>query len=347
MKGSPGFGAPKRQRFAMQFGYDVRPSFWQEVKSNSHLVIAAIGTAALLGVAGTALWLAMPAGDQEAFAQAEQPAAVAEIPAKVEPAKAQVTDQSAPAATGPAAPVVATAKANAVTLQAAEAQDDIAALPANDPRWSGSTHKQSRAPAEGAAQANKEAATASTAPPPLPTPEQAASVAAYQPAQETNQDSAAVKVEEMRDAKAVPAEEPPTHPKPDKAETAAIPAVKPAEPAPEQAATANGRILRDVTLRSGPKKGAAPIGTIPAKSAVQVISCKSWCQVVYKGKRGWIYKSFLDSKARRASGATDPVRTKSVDVKPPAAAAKPAKVEEKPVAVDPLEVKRQGNGGHS
>ena len=79
MKGPLGFGAPKHQRYSMQFGYDARPSFWQEVKSNSHLVIAAVGTAALLGVAGTALWLAMPAGDRQAFAQTEQPAPVAYI----------------------------------------------------------------------------------------------------------------------------------------------------------------------------------------------------------------------------------------------------------------------------
>jgi hypothetical protein len=171
---------------------------------------------------------------------------------------------------------VTTAKADAVTLPAAEAQDDIAALQANDPRWSGSTHKQARTQAMAASKARKEAAPAAApAPPPIPTPEQAASVAAYQSA---------------------PADEDPTpQAKPDKAETAAIhPAapVKPAAAAAEDAAD-NGRILRAVTMRSGPKKGAAPIGTIPAKAGVQVISCKSWCEIVYKGKHGFIYKSFL------------------------------------------------------
>ena len=62
------FGAPERRRFAMQFGYDMRPSFWQGVRTNSHLVIAAVGTAALLGVAGIALWLAFPANDRQASA---------------------------------------------------------------------------------------------------------------------------------------------------------------------------------------------------------------------------------------------------------------------------------------
>ena len=63
------FGAPERRRFAMQFGYDMRPSFWQGVRSNSHLVIAAVGTAALLGVAGIALWLALPANERQAVAE--------------------------------------------------------------------------------------------------------------------------------------------------------------------------------------------------------------------------------------------------------------------------------------
>lgn len=272
MKGPSGFGAPKQQRIAMPFSYDARPSFWQKVRSNSHLVIAAVGTVALLGVAGTALWLAMPSGERQAFAQVERPAADAEVTAEAEPATALATAKPSPAAIEPAA---AAAGADAVSLPTAEAQDDIAALSANDPRWSGSTHKQARTQAEATAQAQKEAAPAATpAPPPLPTPEQAASVAAYQPP---------------------PADEEPAPPqvKPDKAETAAIHAAEPARPAASGNATENGHILRAVTMRSGPKKGAAAVGTIPARAGVQVISCKSWCEVVYKGKHGFIYKGFL------------------------------------------------------
>lgn len=64
-----------------------------------------------------------------------------------------------------------------------------------------------------------------------------------------------------------------------------------------QAAAPKGnaaRILRDVTMRASGSKNAAPVGTIPARATVELISCKSWCQVVYKGKRGWIYKGFVD-----------------------------------------------------
>lgn len=62
-----------------------------------------------------------------------------------------------------------------------------------------------------------------------------------------------------------------------------------------RAAAPNGtaRILRDVTMRASGSKNATPVGTIPAKATVELITCKSWCQVVYKGKRGWIYKGFV------------------------------------------------------
>ncbi|TIN12868.1 MAG: SH3 domain-containing protein, partial [Mesorhizobium sp.] len=45
------------------------------------------------------------------------------------------------------------------------------------------------------------------------------------------------------------------------------------------AAAGTGRILRAVTMRSGPKKNAAAIATVPAKTSVQVMSCKKWCQI--------------------------------------------------------------------
>ncbi|HEY4192389.1 MAG TPA: SH3 domain-containing protein, partial [Mesorhizobium sp.] len=92
----------------------------------------------------------------------------------------------------------------------------------------------------------------------------------------------------------------------------AIPAVKPApsvddavddtaedkaDSAPagpsSDAKAAQGHIVHGVTMRAAPKKGAAAMTTIPAKTAVQVLNCAQWCQVVYNGKRGWVYKSFV------------------------------------------------------
>ena len=83
---------------------------------------------------------------------------------------------------------------------------------------------------------------------------------------------------------------------PDGAQTAAIPTPKPQVPQKVSAAS-TGRILRAVTMRTGPKKNAAAILTVPAKTSVQVMSCKQWCQIVYNGKRGWIYKTYVKTGA--------------------------------------------------
>ena len=53
------------------------------------------------------------------------------------------------------------------------------------------------------------------------------------------------------------------------------------------------RVGRSVTMRAAPKKGAAAIGNIPGNSPITLFGCKSWCEVSFKGKRGFIYKSFL------------------------------------------------------
>jgi hypothetical protein len=74
--------------------------------------------------------------------------------------------------------------------------------------------------------------------------------------------------------------------------TAAIPAPKPKPPTSAAAATGNGRIVRGVTFRSGP--GGSAIGTIPGGTEVKVISCDSWCEIVHKDQRGFVYKDFLD-----------------------------------------------------
>lgn len=271
MKGLFGFGSPKQQRFSMQFGYAVRPSFWQELKANSHLVIAAVGTMALLGIAGTALWLAMPSGERPAFAEPKPQADVAKVkPLTVEPAQTvaatgSMTTDAASVVSSQAAP-----KADAVR-PAETAGADVAALPRNDPRWTG----------EGKPAAiDAKAVAADTGD---------GTQTAFAEEDGATDAQAAIKPSAADDEAAA---EPHADPDP-KAATAAIPAAKPEPPAEEAGAAANGHILRAVTMRSGPKKGAAAIGTIPAKTAVQVISCKSWCEVVYKGRHGFIYKSFL------------------------------------------------------
>lgn len=266
MKGLFGFGSPKQQRFAMQFGYARRQSFWQELKANSHLVIAAVGTAALLGIAGTALWLAMPSGERPAFAESKQPVTEQAV-ATAEPAKAVIASVVA----SKAAP-----KADAVRPMAT-AEADIAALPRNDPRWNG----------EGKATAiDAKAVDAKTG------DGTKTAFAEEDGATTDGKNAANAQVAAETSAGEDAATEPHTEPDP-KTATAAIPAAKPETPAKQAGSVGNGHILRAVTMRSGPKKGATAIDTIPARTAVQVIGCKSWCEVVYKGRHGFIYKSFL------------------------------------------------------
>lgn len=48
-----------------------------------------------------------------------------------------------------------------------------------------------------------------------------------------------------------------------------------------------------VNMRAGPDNGAAVLTIVPAGSQVKVIDCDYWCEVVFAGERGWIYKSFV------------------------------------------------------
>ncbi|MCA0014424.1 SH3 domain-containing protein [Mesorhizobium sp. B292B1B] len=278
------FGAPERRRFAMQFGYDMRPSFWQEVRSNSHLVIAAVGTAALLGVAAVALWLALPANERQAVANPEQ--AIPAVPVK--------TTKIAPAGITVAAAAVpqAARKSDQVSPTVAVAEAAIPALAANDPRWTASQSKTAPA-SEPAASGQSTSKAGQTADKP------AAAAAFAQPAADTDAAAELAKV-------AAPA--PAAGSTPDGAQTAAIPAAQPQQAAAQQdddskaeprkaAAAGTGRILRAVTMRSGPKKNAAAIVTVPAKTSVQVMSCKRWCQIVYNGKTGWVYKTYIKTGA--------------------------------------------------
>lgn len=282
------FGVPERRRFAMQFGYDMRPSFWQEVRSNSHLVIAAVGTAALLGVAAVALWLALPTSERQAAASQEQ--SIPTIPVK--------TTKIVPAGTTVAAATVPkpAPKSDQVSPTVAAAEGNIQALAANDPRWTGAQPKTASAAPEQAAAPSQVASQTG------PAPDKPATAAAF--AQSSTSTDAVTELAKV----AAPA--PAAGSNPDGAKTAAIPQVQPQ--APEQqpaasdddnskvkakprkvAAAGNGRILRAVTMRSGPKKNAGAIGTVPARTSVQVMNCKQWCQIVYNGKTGWVYKSYI------------------------------------------------------
>lgn len=245
MKGFLGFGAPKH-RLCMQFSYDMRPSLWHRVKCNAHMVIAGAGTAALLSIAGGALWLAMPASERHAFAEPKQPVEIA-----AEPMVPTVAVSDA-AAGGEIAP------------QAAEPP----VLASNDPRWTDPKSKRT--------------ATAAQAPSAKAQAQQQAELAFVEPGSKAAIAAAAkaIVADDPKDASAASDDS-------DHVPTASI---SPDAPA---ATAINGHIVKAVTMRAGPKTGAAALRTLQAKTPVHVVSCKKWCQIVYEGKTGWVYGTYL------------------------------------------------------
>lgn len=75
-------------------------------------------------------------------------------------------------------------------------------------------------------------------------------------------------------------------------------------------ATRSVQVNKGVNMRSRGRSGAGVIMTIPKSATVQVIGCQAWCEVVYKGRRGFIYKSFVGGggggSKRSASRAKQP-----------------------------------------
>lgn len=71
----------------------------------------------------------------------------------------------------------------------------------------------------------------------------------------------------------------------------AEPVVKPK--AKPNKATRSAPVRSDVNMRARPDNNAAVIMVVPAKSEVGLIGCRHWCEVIFRGKRGWIYKGFV------------------------------------------------------
>jgi SH3-like domain-containing protein len=61
----------------------------------------------------------------------------------------------------------------------------------------------------------------------------------------------------------------------------------------EEAAGREARVTKYVNLRSGPNDESKIVAVVPAKAQVSVLDCKAWCEVVFDGKKGWIYKRFI------------------------------------------------------
>lgn len=65
-------------------------------------------------------------------------------------------------------------------------------------------------------------------------------------------------------------------------------------------------VRNPVTMRTGPRRGAAAIVNLSPGTKVELVGCESWCEIITDGKRGFVYKSFLSLGG--ATGATSQAR---------------------------------------
>jgi hypothetical protein len=99
-------------------------------------------------------------------------------------------------------------------------------------------------------------------------------------------------------------ESPPAATSPAPAEAVAPPEAPPSKASPTQSietgsivkSPAAGRIARmlsDANMRSGPGNSHPVLVAVPRGTAVELISCRHWCEVIVGGQRGWVYKDFV------------------------------------------------------
>lgn len=133
-------------------------------------------------------------------------------------------------------------------------------------------------------------ATAPAAPPPAP------SVAApVGPEPEPGAASIAADPEPPAPAAEGPAAAPSPASEPQPPTDAATSATETAALPPPQGGR-SGRIVSPVNLRASGERGAAILGTVAGGSAVQVMACDLWCEVVIPdGRRGFVFRDFVST----------------------------------------------------
>lgn len=74
---------------------------------------------------------------------------------------------------------------------------------------------------------------------------------------------------------------------------AAEPATEPKRAEETAAQTRVARVIKYVNMRAGPDNYEEVLAVIPEGSSVEVIQCNQWCEVIFAGQRGWIYKGLM------------------------------------------------------
>jgi len=65
-----------------------------------------------------------------------------------------------------------------------------------------------------------------------------------------------------------------------------------------KAPTRTAQINRGVNMRTRPESGSGVLTVVPKAANVELVGCEVWCEVVYKGRRGYVFKDFVGSRAR-------------------------------------------------
>lgn len=225
-----------------------------------------------------------PVVSAEPVTTAKQPAVTAEVSVAVAsldpsilPARKVVTTSiPVKAASAPAEP-----QPNPVKEIAKDAAAAMDALKEQDPRWAQADGEHGKAPAfDSMLPASKTTnAAAGTGAIALVDP----ATEAGDPADVT--ETAAIEPEVVKPKRAAKA-------KPEKPAEAAV-EDNPLSPPGVGAETRTVQISKGVNMRSRPKSGSGVLTVIPKGAAVGLVDCNAWCEVVYKGQRGFIYKDFI------------------------------------------------------
>jgi hypothetical protein len=253
--------------------------------------VAFAGAVALLAAGGAAATFLI-GGDQTRAAATDAPqialaAAVQQLPVRtVKTISIKVAPKPNTTKTGPRPTVPQKPASAAVDASDAEA------LPPEDPRW---------------ARQSPEARIGANSLADLETPA-GAIVARALAAQEEPSDpmvTAAIFRNEERALELAPPASPELAvPAPEMPVTEEKPAAE-ERPAPQRTV----RVNDGVNLRARPASGSKVLRVVPARASVGLVDCKAWCEVIYDGTRGFIYKSFVGGK--RAASRKKPTEEKA------------------------------------
>ncbi len=73
--------------------------------------------------------------------------------------------------------------------------------------------------------------------------------------------------------------------------------------------TGTTQVIKGANMRSRPKSGSRVLGTVPKGATVQLVGCDSWCEIVYKGRRGYVYKDFVAGGRSAKAAASGKVKS--------------------------------------